>query len=181
MKKMSRSIFASVMLLAVIMCTSLSSASAASIEATTPEIICGTNVYLTYSVDEFQTVTRGSDVYLDIDLKAWQESENEDITLFGNVDQTTSKRIIFDLLDRNGEYITTATATIEGIFSQVHDAAAISSVSMSFSGGQASRISYSTDINGDTATVTFYYTSGVTFPIGSTGFRIKSNGNISQI
>ena len=123
MKKMTRSIFASVMLLAVVMCTSFSSASAASIK-TTSETTCGANVYLTYSIDELhQPVTRSSDVYLDIDIKDWQESENDDIILFGNVDQTTSETFTFDILDTNGVYLVTATATVDGIFSQVHDAA----------------------------------------------------------
>ena len=179
MKKITRSIFASTLLFSIVMCATFSSASASSTESNTPDTIYGSDVILDLSLDEFSTVKRGSDVCLDITLEGLQK--DEEIIPFGNVDQTTTTSFSFDLLDRNGEYVTSTVVTVTGVFSQIEHAAAISKVTATFSGGKADRISYKPDIDGDTVTVTFYYTAGVTFPIGSTGFKISTNGNITQI
>lgn len=82
------------------------------------------------------------------------------------------------ILDRNGEELGTFTATVKGIYSEADREAYLTSMTGTFSGTYASRLSYTSSINGQTGSVNIYF-NGI--KVGTLSYKIYTNGNIQNI
>lgn len=162
----------SVLLLVMCICMTFNVANAAGIEPTHNDVA------------ELESVHRGGDITLDIDVFDTGFVLVPTGSIEGNVgtrsypEKEVTKSFIHNLYDRNGAYIGTITTVIKGLYSQVDNWAQITSITATFGGPYASSLSYATYLSGNTGTVYIYFIGILS---GSISYRILTNGTISQI
>lgn len=93
-------------------------------------------------------------------------------------EKVTQQVFYHTIYDRNGKEIARLTSTVSGVYSEYDHMAMITDISGYFTGTEASNMSYSKSISGDTGTIYIHFFGA---KIASISYRISINGNIQNI